>query len=140
MNASTLASVIEALMQADPQGEQIILFGSHAHGDDSLLDTARRARGLMADSGHRRCHRRVLRAAGRGKSLKAVLSANALRFGEPMIWFRCLIYCKTEACQRHLGRRNLTNSVFRSTGDRLRFPHSAVEPCHENLQNRLHPR
>ena len=33
IDASTLAAVIQALAQAAPQAEQIVLFGSHARGD-----------------------------------------------------------------------------------------------------------
>ena len=33
IDASTLAAVVQALAQAAPQAEQIVLFGSHARGD-----------------------------------------------------------------------------------------------------------
>ena len=33
IDANTLAAVVQALAQAAPQAEQIVLFGSHARGD-----------------------------------------------------------------------------------------------------------
>lgn len=33
INASTLAAAVQALTEAAPQAEQIVLFGSHARGD-----------------------------------------------------------------------------------------------------------